>query len=365
MQYVDINTLTLTNEPGKGRYKYNPNQSKIKEEDLPGFLASLINLLSMNTTLSESLKEIAYSYQDYASLFYKFKSAVDSGYMLPSVLTLEDHLKRFHSLLDLGYKSGNIIETLKLLKVYFDTVTYVSKKISSLLRQPALYLIIAVGIFVTMVVFLFPRFGEMINNMGQAGLPGVTLLFLEMSKHPIPVIIGAVFFIAVFLKYQKQLYMHFPGRNQPIRKLFKDLDIFLISSLMGLGLSSGMRPTDVVDMLLESKYSDPLIEKGLLEMKDNLSRGFSLKDSFSDKLPRELKLPITVGEASGRISELLLDIARIKKEEISIEVEKASSLVQNISILVIGVIVGSVVGALYLSIFSFISNIGGSIKGGW
>ncbi|MEM3828062.1 MAG: type II secretion system F family protein [Conexivisphaerales archaeon] len=359
MPYVDLETLTLvSNKLTKYSVVYRRDQN-IPLKDLPKFINALRNLLAMQVAPTEAFKEIAFSMPEYASLMYDIKESILNGNSVADSICLVPSLKKFHALIDLGFRSGKLIETLSLLKSYFDVVSFVDKKVTSVLRQPTLYAVASAVLMVGMLVYLFPKLGAMLKDMPNAQLPVVTQFLLSLSEKPIIVWIVAIVYVFIFVKYQKPIYMNMPVLGKSVRNLFNNLDVFLISSLMALGLSSGMRPTDVVDMLMDMDYTDKDIKKGLVMMKESLERGLSLKDSFNNFLPRDIRVAITAGETSGKVSELLFDVAKTKSEDISIGVEQASSAVQNISMLIIGIIVAVTVGSLYVSILSFVASVGG------
>ncbi|MEM3454475.1 MAG: type II secretion system F family protein [Thermoproteota archaeon] len=364
MYYVDLDTFNLVeNRVSKYTIPYRQNQD-IPLRDLPKFISALKNLLSMQVAPTEAFREVAFSMPEYASVMYDIKESVLNGNSVAESICIVPSLKKFRPLIELGFRSGKLIETLTLLKEYFEVVSYVDKKVNSVLRQPTLYAVVSAILMVSMILYLFPRIGRMLEDVARYQLPKVTVLMLNLSNKPILVWFLAISYVVVFIKYQKPIYMNMPIVGKPVKRLFKNLDVYLISSLMALGISSGMRVVDVVEMLEDMNYTDANIKKGLESMKEKLFNGLSLKDAYNDMLPRDIRVAIVAGEASGKIADLLFDVAKVKAEEISIDTEQASVAIQNASIIIIGIMVAVVVGSLYLSILSFVANVGAGGFGG-
>jgi type II secretory pathway component PulF len=107
-------------------------------------------------------------------------------------------------------------------------------------------------------------------------------------------------------------------------------------------------------------FNNPKYKKGVEQAKEALEAGRPLSEAYNDNLPVEFRLAFTVGSTTGKLGDMLRDIARIKVEDIAVETEEASQAISSISLLVIGLVVGLVVGALYVSMISF----SGALTGG-
>ena len=355
--YLDLDTFALTEIKGERVAPYRKN-IKFKTTDIPKLLSSFASLFAMDIYPSEVFKEMANSMPQYAGVFYDMNEMVVAGSSIPDTLTLIPQLKKFYKMISLGFASGKFTETILLLKQYFDTVSFVNKKVNAVLKQPSFYAVVAGLLVASMISFLFPKFEAIFANMPNVKLPAVTEFMLGLSHRPFVTWVGTFTFVGLFIKSQKAIYTHMPILGKSVKNLYRLLDVFLLSSITGLGLSSGMRALEVVNMLKDMRYEDPKVKEGLDIMSERLSHGMTVQDSYNPKLPHELRIAFIAGETSGRMPELLQQIAKEKAEEISIQTEAVSTSVTNSSIIIIGAVVGAIVASLYLSILSFIGIIG-------
>jgi type II secretory pathway component PulF len=355
--YLDLDEFALTEIKSDRTVPYRKNV-KFKTTDVPKLLSSFANLFAIDIYPSEVFKELANSMPQYASIFYDMNEMVVEGNSIPDSLTLIPQLKKFNKMISLGFASGKFTETIKLLRQYFDTVSFVEKKVNAVLKQPSFYAAVAGLLVAGMITFLFPKFEAIFASMPNVQLPAVTEFMLGLSHKPLITWVSTFVIVGLFIKFQKKIYTNMPVLGKPVKNLYRSLDVFLLSSIMGLGLASGMRALEVVNMLKDMRYEDPTVKEGLEIMAQRLENGSTIQDSYNRKLPHELRIAFIAGETSGRMPELLQQIAEEKAEEIAIQTEAVSTSITNSSIIIIGLVVGAVVASLYLSILSFVGTIG-------
>jgi type II secretory pathway component PulF len=153
--------MTLEETPSVHSVKYNPKDD-IPIKEMPLFLNSLINTLSMQVAPLDALKQIAFSIPQHASVIYEIYDSVAKGVSLASSLSRIPELAKYKDVIELGFKSGKSVETLQSLLFYYNTVSSVRKKIDSVLKQPTMLTVAAALLVIFAVNFMFPKLGNVL-----------------------------------------------------------------------------------------------------------------------------------------------------------------------------------------------------------
>jgi type IV pilus assembly protein PilC len=224
--------------------------------------------------------------------------------------------------------------------------------------------IIVVGIIL---VFVIPVFEEMFASMGSA-LPGPTLLVVALSNFVVAnigyilgAIFGTVFVVRRFYKTKKgrilmdDLFLRLPVMGILIRKVAVAKFTRTTSTMM----SSGVSILEVLDIVGRTA-GNKIVEFAIQDVKAGISEGRSMADPLleSGVFPSMVCSMIAVGESTGALDTMMEKIADFYDDEVDQAVKNLTDMIEPFMLVFLGVVVGGLVIAMYLPIFSMAGGIG-------
>ncbi len=270
-------------------------------------------------------------------------------------------------MVEAGEAGGVLDESLKRLAKLLEDNAKLQNQIKGALGYPVAVLVIAILVFLGMTIFLIPTFAGIFEDLG-AELPAFTQLLVDLSKLLRSVmalyIIGALLIaVWMFARY----YQTHNGRRQVDRlmlkvplfgelimmtataqfcRIFSSLTRAGVPILMSLEISSQTAGNSIIsDAILESRA---LVQEGVL---------------LSTALIRQKVLPdmalnmLSIGEETGEMDKMLSKVADFYEDEVSAMVKALTSMLEPAMIVVVGGIVGSILLAMYLPMFTVFDQI--------
>jgi type IV pilus assembly protein PilC len=270
-------------------------------------------------------------------------------------------------LVETGEATGQLAFVLKKLADYLDEIWSLQKKVLAALIYPAVLIVVA-----TIAVFIFmykviPVFAGIYKGMGK--LPALTQGVINVSdglaKHFFKIIIAVAALIFVFMKYKKTP----PGRRQidalklrlPVAgSLFLSIATERFATALAMMLKGGVSIVHALEIAVKST-GNVIIEEALERVRLSVLQGKSISAPMSEAgyFPPLVIQMIAVGEESGRLSQLLDEVSKFYIEDISARITKVVTLLEPVILIVMGGVIGILVAAMYLPIFSM-----GTVAGG-
>jgi type II secretory pathway component PulF len=283
-------------------------------------------------------------------------------------MPLSDSLEKFPHTFDPLYTSIVKIgeATGKLPTVFADLASNLGfrKMISAKTRQAMLYPAIIFVVCMLAVIFIFnfivPKFSVLFANINE--LPVYTHLLLVVSnifqKYQF---LGLAIFIILLIALKKLLKNNSSKRlidgallNIPvIRPLCYTLENFRFSSSLAVLLKSGVVLSDAFDYAVRS-IGNVFLQKQLMLVKKEIKQGQKLSEAMAKTgfLPDIFEGLLEVAEQTGNLGEVFSEIEARMRERYEDSVTRLITLIEPIMILVMGLIVGSVVVVMLLSMVS-------------
>ena len=271
------------------------------------------------------------------------------------------------AMVEAGEAGGVLDESLKRLAKLLEDNAKLQNQIKGALGYPVAVLVIAILVFLGMTIFLIPTFAGIFEDLG-AELPAFTQLLVDLSKLLRSVmalyIVGALLIaVWMFARY----YQTHNGRRQVDRlmlkvplfgelimmtataqfcRIFSSLTRAGVPILMSLEISSQTAGNSIIsDAILESRA---LVQEGVL---------------LSTALIRQKVLPdmalnmLSIGEETGEMDKMLSKVADFYEDEVSAMVKALTSMLEPAMIVVVGGIVGSILLAMSLPMFTVFDKI--------
>lgn len=264
-------------------------------------------------------------------------------------------------MLKIGEVSGSITERLEDIfkSLEFDLAN--QKKLGGILVYPIVVISLTLIIVTFLLTFILPNFITIFEE-NQVELPLITriLLFISRNFHYIlffiVVLILIIFFINMYINNNKSkrikrdkwlLNMRLFGE---LRKLSLSSDLYHSFSIL---LSVGIGIIESVEILYINN-NNYYLKENLLEVKKSLLAGNNIATALKklNLYNERFSILITAGEESGYLSENLLQISKILKQDFEYKLKKLMSLLEPMVVVFLGLIVAFVVVAIYLPILS-------------
>ena len=271
------------------------------------------------------------------------------------------------AMVDAGEAGGVLDESLQQLAKLLEDNAKLQNQIRGALGYPVTVLVIAVAVFLGMTIFLIPVFADIFDQLG-AELPLFTQMMLNLSKllrSPFSLILVGIIMVGIFLF--SRYYATSPGRRQVDGILLK-LPLFgellqksataqfcrTLSSLSRAGVPILMS----LDIVRETT-NNSVIGDAINASKNDVSEGIPLSAALAMKkvFPDMAVSMLAIGEETGEMDAMLSKVADFYEDEVAAMVKVMTSMLEPMMIVVVGLIVGSVLLAMYLPMFSVFENI--------
>ncbi len=340
-------------------------KDRVGQKEIMTFSYQLGVLLEAGFTLDRSLSILS-------ELTEKKKLKGIMNEILSSVRggkSLSDGLSRFPNvfppvyvnMVKAGETGGFLEDTLLRLASYLEESQKLKDDVRSALIYPSLLSIVGGIAVIVLLVFVVPRFTVIFSDMGQA-LPLPTLILLSISSliKNYWWLIGALL-LAVFLSLRYYLssdagrrYVDRLRFNIPLfSNLYKELSVARFARTLGTLLQSGVPILNALQ-IVEGTLGSEKMAKMTSSIREDIRKGRRIGGSLEENaiFPAFAIHMITVGEETGRLDEMLMKIADRFDSEVRATVKRLLSLLEPALILFMGLVVGFIVIAMLLAIFS-------------
>ena len=338
---------------------------RVKTKDLAVFARQLATMVDAGLSLLRGLT-ILHDQTEHAGLkiaLGNLKQAVESGHSLSSALAADPatyppfmiHMTRA------GEAGGFLDGALKQIAETFEADVKLRGKVKSAMTYPVVVLIMALLMCVGMLLFIVPIFEKMFEDLGgELPLPTQVLVTLSNSmKFVLPVC--AVAMVAGVAWWRKN------GRKESVRRVVDPLkmklpvfgDLFAKIALARFArnlstlLGAGVPVLQSLEIVAETSGST-VIADALFDVRASVSQG----EAMAAPLARHKIFPgmtvqmISSGEESGSVDQMLGRIAKFYDEEVEATTDALTSLIEPLMIAFLGVVVGGMIIALYMPMFS-------------
>ena len=276
------------------------------------------------------------------------------------------------NMLAAGEASGKLDDFLRKLVDLQEKTQKIVAGIKSALFYPIMLFTVATLITTFMLWKVVPVFEKMYGGMGLQ-LPGATLVILAASRfisngNNILIIIGTVLtvrFTFKFLMNKIEPFRYFIHKRQLKLPLFGDIITKAVISRMTMIMANLQRAgVSIIDTLkiARSVTENLVFIYAINRISAKIVTGETLAKLFNDEkdvFPVQLAQLTAVGERTGNMEEMFQAISNYYEEEFDTVVKGLSTIIEPIMIVIIGAIIGALMVALYMPIFSMGQAIGG------
>lgn len=271
----------------------------------------------------------------------------------------------FVSMIRAGEASGQLDTVLDRLANYQEESEKLRGEIKSAMTYPTVSLVMIFGITIFLLVFIIPKFEEMFLSM-KVELPWVTSallgLSLFMKTHFLLIGLACVAVVVGTLLWFRTdrggwvrdwMFLHMPI----VGSLFSKAALSRFSKTFSTLIRSGVPILGALE-IVESTTGNRLFTRVLQDAGESVRQGETLAEPLgrSKVFPLMVTRMIGIGERTGSLEALLEKVAEFYDAQVSAAVKSLTSLIEPLMIAVMGIVVGSMVMAIFLPIFKMIGS---------
>lgn len=341
--------------------------SGVTPKELVTFTRQFATMIDAGLPLVQCLRILAGQQRNqvFGNVLQDVRATVEQG------TTFSDALKRHPKIFDELYVNlvqtgevGGILDTvLNRLANYIEKRLKLISQVRGALAYPSIVMVILVGIVTVLLVFVIPAFENLFADFGgQQSLPKLTQAVIWFSRAfvgALPIIIPITILINVaavwFYRTPKgktlvhKTLLKIPVLGTVLQKSAVARFCRTLSTL----LHSGVPILDGLEVCAKSA-GNVVITAGIMFTRTKVSEGQNLADPLMEAkvFPHMVVQMISVGEQTGSLDNMLEKVADFYEDEVDVAVAALTSLLEPLLMVVVGLVVGVVLLAMYLPIFS-------------
>ena len=338
---------------------------RIKDKDVTLFTRQLATMMKAGVPLLQAFDIVGRGHANasVSKLLNDVRSDIETGSSLNQAFRKYplyfDPL--FCNLVSAGEQAGILDSLLDRLATYKEKILAIKGKIKAALFYPVA--VLAVGFIVTAVIMIFviPAFKSVFSSFG-ADLPGPTLVVMAISDFFVawwwiifPGIFGAIYFFLQAWKRSPKIQA-FMDRALLQAPIFGDLvrksSIARWTRTLATMFAAGVPLVEALDSV-GGASGNWVYAEATKKVQGDVATGVSLTNAMQNTnvFPNMVIQMVSIGEESGSLDSMLSKVADFFEAEVDDAVDALSSLIEPLIIVILGVLVGGMVVAMYLPIF--------------
>jgi type IV pilus assembly protein PilC len=338
---------------------------RITEKDITLFTRQLATMMRSGVPLLQAFDIVAKGHGNpsVGRLMSEVKADVEAGSSLSQAFS--KHPRYFDllyvNLIRAGEQAGILDAILDRLATYKEKILAIKSKIKSALFYPTSIIVVAFVITAIIMLFVIPAFKDLFSSFG-ADLPAPTLLVIAMSDFFVAywyaifgILIGGVagFFFAWKRSKKMQfamdrLFLKVPVFGDIVRKA----TMARWSRTLSTMFAAGVPLVEALDSV-SGAAGNQVYYLATKKIQQEISTGTSLTVAMQNSgvFPNMVLQMTAIGEEAGSLDHMLSKIADFYEQEVDDAVAALSSLMEPMIMVVLGVLIGGLVIAMYLPIF--------------
>jgi len=364
--------ITSVREKSKQMNIRLPGSNRVSVKDLGVFTRQFATMINAGLPMVQCLDILS---QQAEKEFLKqsistVMTDVEGGSTLGEAM--QKHPKMFSQLyvnmVEAGEAGGILDLILNRLATYLEKADALQRKVKSALTYPTVVCIVAVGATIFMLMFIIPTFAKMFTDFGGT-LPMPTRIVMGMSNFLrnfwYLLAMGVAGFVVGFQRYYKteggrrnidRMMLRVPALGPVVRKGA----VARFTRTLGTLISSGVPILNGLDITARTA-GNKVIEEAVMQTRESISQGNTIAEPLkaAGVFPPMVTQMISVGEQTGALDEMLEKIASFYDDEVDTAVDAMTSIIEPVMIVVMGVIVGGMLIAMYLPMFKLVGVISG------
>jgi len=338
---------------------------KVTDKDITLFTRQLATMMKAGVPLLQAFDIVGKGHHNprVAKLLMDIRTEVETGSSLAAAFRKHplyfDQL--FCNLVQAGEQAGILETLLDRLATYKEKILAIKSKIKSALFYPVAIIVVAFIITAVIMIFVIPAFKQVFTSFG-ADLPAPTLVVMAISDFFVEywylifgIAIGGVYgFFELWKRslavqiYMDRLMLKVPVFGDLVRKS----TIARWTRTLSTMFAAGVPLVEALDSV-GGASGNYVYLAATKQIQQEVSQGTSLTTAMQNAnvFPNMVIQMASIGEESGALDNMLSKVADFFEGEVDDAVEALSSLMEPLIMVVLGVLIGGMVVAMYLPIF--------------
>ena len=365
-----VNSIKSTKSQRKSKgFKF---QSSVNSYDLTLITRQMATMLESGIALLRviSIIEKQAEKPKLKEMFSQIKNDVSQGQTLSSALAKNPKYfdKLYVSMVKAGEASGSLDVVLVRLAKSKEDSEELKGRVKGAMIYPIIVIVVSFTIVYGLMSFVVPRFVEMFAGAGMK-MPALTQVVINISAvmakfwHVIlGAVIGGIFLLIKTVKSPKgkEKFDKFILKIPMIGSLLRKVAVARFTRTMATLLSSGVPILLAFDIASETS-GNTVISKAVVLARNSIKEGNTIAKPLeqSGEFPVMVTQMIEVGEESGTITEMLNKISDFMETDIKQGIQGLVAAMEPLAIVIMAVLVGTIVIALFLPLFSISDAVAG------
>jgi len=369
-EQVLITRIIPAKAKAAARVRAGRRNKKVPAKNLAIFTRQFSVMIDAGLPLVQCLEILGSQEEDknFASVILQTRADVEGGAALADAM--RKHPGAFDGLyvnmVAAGEAGGILDAILKRLAVYIEKNVKLIGQVKSAMTYPIAVISIAAIVVVVILWKVIPTFASLFAGLG-AELPLPTLVVIWMSNAMVRLMPFIVVGLIAGAYALRQYYATNNGRHMIDRLFLRAPVLGLILRKIAVArfcrtlstlISSGVPILDGLEITGKTS-GNAIVEDAIMSTRKSIERGETIAAPLKDTgvFPAMVSQMIGVGEATGALDTMLAKIADFYEEEVDTAVAGLLTLLEPLMIAFLGVVVGGIVIAMYMPIFSLISKL--------
>ena len=339
-------------------------QKGVPVKDVVFFTRQMTTFINAGVSLTKSINNIGHSQKNiiFRKILNEVYESINAGSMFSDALAKHPAVfdQMYINIVKAGEETGQLEKSLDSLATYMEKSAAMKQAIKSAMMYPKFVMGFTVLIVIGIIKFIIPVFEDMYGGMG-AELPAPTafLIFLSgLFESYLLEIIGVIILLFIIkkllfkTKIVNNIWDKFVINAPTFGSLVQQIIITKITSTLSLMMSSGtpiIKCLNIAGKVSDNNEYETAMEKAIVDVKNGVELSVALKRT--NRWPDIMIQLIETGEETGKIDELMQKVADYFDEEVQVKIKGFASLIEPLLIVVMGVVIGGIVIAIYLPMF--------------
>lgn len=348
---------------------------RVKGKDLSIFCRQFSTMMNAGVSLIRCLTVLEEQTSSYKlkEIIRDLQAQVEGGESLSKALgrfpNTFDNL--FVGLVRAGEVGGVLDETLDRLSVFLERDQELRRKIKSAMTYPVLVIIVALGIVTFLMTFILPKFIQLFEDLGVEEFPTPTLILKNTSDFMIewmvkrcyltwPIVFG---FSLLFKKWKKtksgkRIYDYCKLKVPVFGKLGHMIAIGRFARTLATLLGSGVPVLSAMETTAAT-VDNEIISSAIMNARTAIREGEEIAKPLNESgmFPPMIVQMVSIGEETGALDQMLGKVADFYEGEVEAMLETLTAALEPIMIVILGVMVGFIVIAMFLPLVAIIDSL--------
>jgi type IV pilus assembly protein PilC len=339
--------------------------SRISAKDVAVFSRQLATMLKSGVPLVMALQIISGGLKNprMRTVVDKIRAEIEGGSSLHEAL--EQYPVQFDALytnlVKAGESAGVLDVILDSIATHKERIESIKGKIKKALYYPAAVIAVAIIVSSILLIYVIPQFESIFQSFG-ADLPAFTRMVVGashfMQKNGVFLLIGLVAAVVgtIMVKKRSERFAHFIDRFSLkiplVGGILEQAAIARFCRTLAVTFAAGVPLVDALK-IVSGATGNRVYDIAADRIREDVAVGHQLQLAMQQVgvFPTMVIQMAAIGEESGQLDEMLIKVAEAYEEEVNNAVDALSSLLEPLIIVFVGIVVGTMVIAMYLPVF--------------